>query len=70
MEYHIINGKFSVNHIDLFGIGSSSNFMVGDIKHVSLFFAIEEPPEDKIIGVTIPVVPLQEPTADEGGDGH
>jgi spore germination protein PD len=61
MHYNIINGEVSVNNIDIFSLGgSSSNFMVGDIKEISLFSVFEGPPEALIVGVTIPLVPSSE----------
>jgi spore germination protein PD len=57
MHYNIINGEISVNNIDIFSLGNSSKFMVGDIKSISLFSVFEGPPENLIVGVTIPLVP-------------
>ncbi|HUC92229.1 MAG TPA: spore gernimation protein GerPD [Paenibacillus sp.] len=60
MEYNVINGEISVSSIDIFSLGGSSSFMVGDIKTISLSSAYETPPENLIVGVTIPLAPPTE----------
>jgi spore germination protein PD len=57
MEYNVINGELEVTLIKVTYVSTSSTVMVGDIKAVSLFSAFEGPPEELIVGVTIPTLP-------------
>lgn len=64
MEYNVINGELAVDHIRMTFVSTSSTVMVGDIKAISLFSAFEGPPEELIVGVTIPTLPPVIPTID------
>ncbi|MDF2963718.1 MAG: spore gernimation protein GerPD [Paenibacillus sp.] len=56
MEFTVINGEIIVDHVDISYMSTSSTFMVGDIRSISLTSAFETPPEEMIIGVTLPIV--------------
>ncbi|NOU97362.1 spore gernimation protein GerPD [Paenibacillus sp. LMG 31456] len=56
MEFTVINGGVVVDYIEISYLSSSSTFMVGDIRSISLISAFDTPPEKVIIGVTIPFV--------------
>ncbi|OXM86997.1 spore gernimation protein GerPD [Paenibacillus rigui] len=56
MEFNVINGGIEVGKIDITYLSTSSTFMIGDICSVSLMSAYETPPENMIVGVTIPFI--------------
>lgn len=62
MEYHVINGGLTVSTIKMFYVSTSSVFIVGDCKTITLSNAFEGPPEAVIVGVTLPVLPPIVPT--------
>ncbi|RCW51247.1 spore gernimation protein GerPD [Paenibacillus prosopidis] len=64
MEYNVINGELEVTLLKVTYVSTSSTVMVGEIKAISLFSAFEGPPEELIVGVTIPTLPSVIP-ADE-----
>jgi spore germination protein PD len=68
MKYTLINSEFTVKHIEIFAISTSSNFVVGDIHSISLNSAFETPPESVIIGAITPWVPLINPLGPLGGN--
>lgn len=56
MNFTVNNGELSVKKVAITYITTSSTFFVGDIERVALSSAFETPPEDVIIGVTVPFV--------------
>jgi spore germination protein PD len=56
MEFTVINGEIIVDRIDISYLSTSSTFMVGDIRTISLTSAFDTPPEKVIIGVTLPFI--------------
>lgn len=56
MDFNVINGDLIIGKIDITYLSTSSTFLVGDIRAVSLFSAYDTPPEKVIVGVTIPFI--------------
>ncbi|MCL6606345.1 MAG: spore gernimation protein GerPD [Paenibacillus sp.] len=64
MEYNVINGELMVTTIKMTYVSTSSIIMVGDIKTIALLSVFEGPPEQVIVGVTLPVLPPIIPTTE------
>jgi len=56
MDFNVINGDLVIGKIDITYLSTSSTFLVGDIRAVSLLSAYDTPPEKMIVGVTIPFI--------------
>ncbi|MBO8171740.1 MAG: spore gernimation protein GerPD [Bacillaceae bacterium] len=56
MTYTVINEELKVEDASITFITTSSVFFVGDIKTISLATAFDSPPEEEIVGVTIPLL--------------
>jgi spore germination protein PD len=56
MEYTVINQETEVTDLNVTFVSNSSIVIVGDVKTISLSNAYETPPEDVIVGVTLPTI--------------
>jgi len=56
MNFTVINGDISVKKVAITYLSSGSTFFVGDIERVALSSAFDTPPEETIIGVTVPFI--------------
>ncbi|MFH5185102.1 spore gernimation protein GerPD [Paenibacillus sp. TAB 01] len=56
MDFNVINGDLVIGKMDITYLSTSSTFLVGDIRAVSLLSAYDTPPEKMIVGVTIPFI--------------
>lgn len=57
MQLNVVNHQVCVGNIDIFGIASSSLFLVGDTETIQLSSCFDTPPESLIIGPLLPLVP-------------
>lgn len=56
MKYMVINGSLSIENIEITYLSTSSVFLVGELEHAALTCAFETPPEEVIVGVTLPLI--------------
>jgi spore germination protein PD len=61
MDYTVINGELTVANIKIRFVGTASTVIVGDIRTIDLSNAFEGPPEELIVGVTLPTLPADIP---------
>lgn len=64
MRYEVTNGKMCVGSLNTINVATSAMVMIGDTREVYLFSAIEVPPEDLIVGVTLAPI-SSKPSASE-----
>lgn len=57
MNFTVVNKDIHVGHIDIVGVSTSSVFIVGDVKTISLASAFDTPAESLIIGPYVPLAP-------------
>ncbi|WP_453990535.1 spore gernimation protein GerPD [Bacillus nitroreducens] len=57
MNFTVVNKEIHVGHIDIVGVSTSSVFIIGDAKTISLASAFDTPPESLIIGPYVPLAP-------------
>lgn len=57
MKLEVINKELSVGSIRIIGVASSSLFLIGDTKTVTLSSIFDTPPESLIIGPLVPLAP-------------
>ncbi|WP_077617223.1 spore gernimation protein GerPD [Bacillus sinesaloumensis] len=57
MNFTVVNKDIQVGHIDIASVSTSSVFIVGDAKTISLASAFDTPPESLIIGPYVPLAP-------------
>lgn len=55
MKYMVINGSLCVENVQIIYLSTSSVFLVGEVKHAALTSAFDTPPEEVIVGVTLPL---------------
>jgi len=56
MNFTVINGEISVKKVAITYLSTGSTFFVGDLERVALSSAFDTPPEQTIVGVTVPFV--------------
>lgn len=61
MRYTVINGDITIKNLKISAIATASSLQIGDTKCIRLSSIFESPPESLIVGVTVPLVPLEEP---------
>jgi spore germination protein PD len=59
MNYHVIKGELYVGTVNIYVVTTASTLFIGDTQTVSLSSIYETPPESLILGVTIPLAPVQ-----------
>jgi len=64
MRYKVTNGEICVGSVKTINVATAAMVMIGDTREVYLFSAIEVPPEDLIVGVTLAPV-SSEPSTSE-----
>lgn len=64
MRYEVTNGKLCVGSLNTTNVATSAMVMIGDTREVYLFSALEVPPEDLIVGVTLGPVTSQPSTSE------
>ena len=64
MRYEVTNGEICVGSLNTINVATSAMVMIGDTREVCLFSALEVPPEDLIVGVTLGPV-SSEPSTSE-----
>jgi spore germination protein PD len=57
MNFTVVNKDINVGNIDIMGVSSSSVFLIGDTKTITLSSAFDTPPESLIIGSLVPLSP-------------
>ncbi|MBD8067594.1 spore gernimation protein GerPD [Bacillus sp. PS06] len=57
MNFTVVNKEIQVGHIDIVAVSSSSVFLVGDTRNITLSSAFDTPPESLIIGSFVPLAP-------------
>lgn len=56
ITYEVTNGEVCIGTLNLFSLSTASTLLIGDTKKVYLFTTFEGPPEELIVGVTLPPV--------------
>lgn len=56
MKYMVINGSLCVEKVEITYMSTSSVFLVGELKQTALISAFDTPPEEVIVGVTLPFI--------------
>lgn len=64
MRYEVTNGKLCIGSLNTINVATSAMVMIGDTREVYLFSALEVPPEDLIVGVTLGPVTSQPSTSE------
>ncbi|WP_449539400.1 spore gernimation protein GerPD [Ferdinandcohnia sp. Marseille-Q9671] len=57
MNFTVVNKEIHVGNIEIVGVSTSSVFIVGDAKTISMASAFDTPPESLIIGPYVPLAP-------------
>ncbi|MFC4322321.1 spore gernimation protein GerPD [Litchfieldia salsa] len=57
MNFTVVNKELNVGHIDIVAVASSSVFLVGDTRTITLSSSFDTPPESLIIGPFVPLSP-------------
>lgn len=57
MNFTVVNRELSVGNIHVVGVSTSSIFLIGDTKTISLSSAFDTPAESLIIGPFVPLTP-------------
>lgn len=57
MNFTVVNKEIHVGYIDIVGVSTSSVFIIGDAKTISMASAFDTPPESLIIGPYVPLAP-------------
>ncbi|MFS0864180.1 spore gernimation protein GerPD [Fredinandcohnia sp. 179-A 10B2 NHS] len=58
MKFTVVNKEIHVGNIDIMGVSTSSVFIVGDAKTISMASAFDTPAESLIIGPFVPLSPV------------
>lgn len=57
MNFTVVNRDLCVGNIKIIGVATSSVFLIGDTKTISLSSTFDTPPESLIIGPFVPLAP-------------
>lgn len=57
MNFSVVNKEINVGNIQIVGVSTSSVFLIGDTRTISLASAFDTPPESLIIGPYVPLAP-------------
>lgn len=57
MNFTVVNKEIHVGTIEIVGVSTSSVFIIGDAKTISMASAFDTPPESLIIGPYVPLAP-------------
>ncbi|MDF0726961.1 spore gernimation protein GerPD [Cytobacillus sp. S13-E01] len=57
MNFTVVNRDLCVGNIKVIGVATSSVFLIGDTKTISLSSTFDTPPESLIIGPFVPLAP-------------
>ena len=57
MNFTVVNRNLCVGNIKVIGVATSSVFLIGDTKTISLSSTFDTPPESLIIGPFVPLAP-------------
>jgi len=57
MNFTVVNKDIKVGNIDIMGVSTSSIFLIGDTKTITLSSSFDTPPESLIIGSIVPLSP-------------
>jgi len=57
LNFTVVNKELQVGDIYILGVSSSSVFLIGDTKTITLSSSFDTPPESLIIGPFVPLSP-------------